>query len=82
MEDPGASRFRKGEILGLKWPDFDFRRKIITILKTKGQKKREIPIGLGISRLLLRQRKHPDSLYRERTSTSRAVSSVGRASAF
>ena len=32
---------RKGEILNLKWPDVDFRRKIITILKTKGQRKRE-----------------------------------------
>ncbi|MFQ5834580.1 MAG: hypothetical protein ACE5HR_01480 [bacterium] len=31
----------KGEILNLKWPDVDFRRKIITILKTKSQKKRE-----------------------------------------
>jgi len=54
---------RKGEILSLKWPDVDFRRKIITILKTKGQKKREIPIGVGISRLLLKQRKHPDNPY-------------------
>ncbi len=54
---------RKGEILSLKWPDVDFRRKIITILKTKGQKKREIPIGVGIFRLLLKQRKHPDSPY-------------------
>ncbi|MQY60624.1 hypothetical protein GH153_02140 [bacterium] len=43
--------------------DVDFRRKIITILRTKGQKKREIPIGVGISRLLLKQRKHPDSPY-------------------
>ena len=30
---------RKGEILSLKWLDVDFRRKIITILKTKAQKK-------------------------------------------
>ena len=43
--------------------DIDFRRKIVTILKTKSQKKREIPIGNGISRLLLRKRKHPDSSY-------------------
>jgi len=54
---------RRGEILNLKWPDVDFRRKIITILKTKGQRKREVPIGVGISRLLLKQRKHPDSPY-------------------
>ena len=54
---------RKGEILELKWLDIDFRRKIVTILKTKSQKKREIPIGNGISRLLLRKRKHPDSSY-------------------
>ena len=32
---------RKGEILNLKWPDVDFRRKIITILKTKRGKKRK-----------------------------------------
>jgi len=32
---------RRGEILNLKWLDVDFRRKIITILKTKGQTKRE-----------------------------------------
>ena len=54
---------RKGEILSLKWPDVDFRRKIITILKTKSQKKREIPVGAGIASLLLKQRKHPDSPY-------------------
>jgi integrase len=54
---------RKGEILSLKWPDVDFRRKIITILKTKGPKKREIPIGVGISRLLLKQKKYPDNPY-------------------
>jgi len=54
---------RRGEILNLKWPDVDFRRKIITILKTKGQKKREVPVGVGISRLLLKQRKHPDNPY-------------------
>ena len=32
---------RRGEILELKWLDIDFRRKIITILKTKNRKKRE-----------------------------------------
>ncbi len=66
-----SAGMRKGEILSLKWLDVDFRRRIITILKTKGQKKRKIPIGSGISRLLLRQRKHSDGSYRERTSTSR-----------
>ncbi len=54
---------RKEEILGLKWLDIDFRRKIVTILKTKSQKKREIPIGDGISRLLLKEKKHQDSPY-------------------
>jgi len=54
---------RKGEILNLKWPDVDFRRRIITILETKSQKKREIPIGIGVSRLLLKQKKHQDSPY-------------------
>jgi len=33
--------FRKKEILELKWLDIDFRRKIITILRTKNRKKRE-----------------------------------------
>ena len=36
-----STGMRKGEILSLKWPDVDFRRKIITILKTKSQRKRE-----------------------------------------
>jgi len=58
-----STGMRKGEILSLKWLDVDFRRRIITILKTKGQKRREIPVGLGISRLLLKQRKHPESPY-------------------
>jgi integrase len=34
---------RKGGILSLKWLDVDFRRKIITILKTKAQKKNGEP---------------------------------------
>jgi len=34
---------RKGEILNLKWPDVDFRRKIITILKTRGSGKKREP---------------------------------------
>ena len=58
-----STGMRRGEILGLKWPDVDFRRRIITILGTRGQKRREVPIGLGISRLLLKQKKHPDSPY-------------------
>jgi len=37
--------FRKKEILELKWLDIDFRRKIITILKTKNQKKRKFSVG-------------------------------------
>ena len=36
-----ATGMRKGETLNLKWPDVDFRRKIITILRIKGQGKRE-----------------------------------------
>lgn len=39
---------RKEEILGLKWLDIDFRRKIITILKTKNQKKREFYAGVEV----------------------------------
>jgi len=74
-----STGMRKGEILSLKWPDFDFRRKIITILKTKGQKKREIPIGLGISKLLLRQKKNLHSPYIFCREDGRPVGSFKRA---
>ena len=37
-----STGMRKGEILSLKWLDVDFRRRIVTILKTKRQRKREI----------------------------------------
>ena len=34
---------RRGEILNLKWLDVDFRRKIITILITKGSEEKRKP---------------------------------------
>jgi len=70
---------RKGEILNLKWPDVDFRRRIITILETKSQKKREIPIGIGVSRLLLKQKKHQDSPYIFCHKDGRRIGSFGKA---
>lgn len=52
---------RKGEILGLKWQDIDFRRGIIYLYNTKNGEKREIPINEMVKTALLRTLKHPDS---------------------
>ena len=54
---------RKGEILGLKWHDIDFRRNIIYLLNTKSGEKREIPVNEMVKTALIRVRKHPDSAY-------------------
>ncbi|MFH0732203.1 MAG: site-specific integrase [Candidatus Omnitrophota bacterium] len=54
---------RKGEILGLKWQDVDFRRSIIFLLNTKNGEKREIPINEQVKTALIRVRKHPESPY-------------------
>lgn len=54
---------RKGEILGLKWQDIDFRRGIIYLYNTKNGEKREIPINEMVKTALLRTLKHPDSPY-------------------
>ncbi len=54
---------RKGEILGLKWQDMDFKRGIIYLYNTKNGEKREIPINEMVKTALLRTLKHPDSPY-------------------
>ena len=54
---------RKGEILGLKWHDIDFKRGIIYLLDTKNGEKREIPINEQVKTALIRVRKHPESPY-------------------
>ena len=54
---------RKGEILGLKWRDIDFKRGIIYLYDTKNGEQREIPINEQVKTALIRIRKHPDSPY-------------------
>jgi len=54
---------RKSEILNLKWEDIDFRQKMIYILNTKNNEKREIPMNQVVFDTLPKIRKHPDSSY-------------------
>ena len=54
---------RRGEILGLKWRDIDFKRNFITLLDTKNGEKREVPMSELVKTALIRVRKHPDSQY-------------------
>jgi len=54
---------RKGEILGLKWPDIDFRNRLIYVLQTKNREIREIPMNDIVFRILLKVRKNPKSPY-------------------
>ncbi|MFH1014745.1 MAG: tyrosine-type recombinase/integrase [Nitrospirota bacterium] len=54
---------RKGEILGLKWHDVDFKRGIIYLLNTKNGEKREIPMNEQVKTALIRTRKHAGSPY-------------------
>jgi integrase len=54
---------RKGEILGLKWHDIDFRHNIIYLLNTKNGEKREIPMNEQVRVALIKVRKHPESPY-------------------
>ena len=54
---------RKGEILGLKWNDIDFRNRLIYVLQTKNREIREIPMNNIVFRILLKVRKNPKSPY-------------------
>ena len=54
---------RRGEILGLKWHDIDFKRNVITLLNTKNGEKKEVPINEQVKTALIRVGKHPDSPY-------------------
>jgi len=54
---------RRGEILGLKWHDIDFKNSTITILNTKNGEKREIYINEQVKDVLIRVRKHIKSQY-------------------
>jgi len=54
---------RKGEILGLKWQDIDFKQGIIYLYNTKNGERREIPINEMAKTALIRTLKHPDSPY-------------------
>ena len=54
---------RRGEILGLKWRDVDFKRHIITLLDTKNGEKREVYINEQVKTALIGVRKYPESPY-------------------
>ncbi len=54
---------RKGEILGLKWSDIDFRRGIVYLLDTKNGERREVPMNDMVKRAFVNQRKYKDSPY-------------------
>ena len=54
---------RRGEILGLKWHDIDFKRDIIYLLDTKNNDKREVPMNDLAKKALIGVPKHPDSPY-------------------
>jgi len=54
---------RKGEILNLKWVDVDLRNRIISILNSKNNEKREIPVNEDLFQALLRVRKNLESPY-------------------
>jgi len=52
---------RKGEIMGLKWHDIDFKRGIFHLYNTKNGEKREIPANETVINTLISVRKHPES---------------------
>jgi len=54
---------RKGEILNLKWKDIDFRQRIICLLDTKNNERREIPVNDILFKTLLGVRKNSTSPY-------------------
>lgn len=54
---------RRGEILGLKWHDVDFKRNIMTLLDTKNGEKREVYMNEQVKTALIRVPKHLESAY-------------------
>jgi len=52
---------RRGEIMGLKWRDIDFKRGIIHLYNTKNSEKRELPMNEAVKNTLIGVRKHPES---------------------
>ncbi len=54
---------RKAEILNLKWKDIDFRQRMICLLDTKNNERREIPVNDILFKTLLRVKKNPASPY-------------------
>ena len=54
---------RRAEILNLKWHDVDFQRKIIYLLETKNNQRREIPMNHIAEDVLIGVCKHPSSPY-------------------
>ena len=52
---------RKGEIMGLKWRDIDFKRNIVHLANTKNGEKREIPLNETIINTLNIVPKHSES---------------------
>ena len=54
---------RRGEIMGLKWRDIDFRRGVIHLFNTKNGEKREVPMNEEVKNALIGIRKHPKSEY-------------------
>jgi len=58
-----STGMRKGEILGLKWTDIDFRRGIIYLLDTKNSDRREVPMNEAVKQAFVKQPKYKDSPY-------------------
>jgi len=54
---------RRGEILGLKWTDIDFRRGFMYLRDTKNGECREVPINDLVKQALIKQPRRSDSPY-------------------
>ena len=54
---------RKGEILGLKWHDIDFKRDTIHLHDTKSGEGRDVPLNAMAKKTLIAVPKHPGSPY-------------------
>jgi integrase len=52
---------RRGEIFNLKWSDIDFKRRLITIYKTKNNERKVIPMNGLLVNTLARVREHSKS---------------------